>query len=299
VAVGGLALYRVEVVPPGLIPDEDIHWSCNSGSVTFYAGHNTGGEAIVRGVSPGAFTLEVSVGDLPATYHPYIHGQVLPPAVTPIHVYIICDANGTPAVSTATVDAWVAEANRIYQQAAMTFTRASVTTVTGHNDWFEIDDSTEFYQMTSYASNTGGLELYCVTFIEKSTTNGRHSSPQIGGAARGMAVRAGAHLATLAHEIGHACGLKDLYKEYYPCSGLVSEDKVTPPNWSGGEGTGYYSPTLSYCDLTYRCLMDTVRPSTTRADIPLDGIMMMQNSGGGPYPISVGLGQMGNRQPEH
>jgi hypothetical protein len=122
VAVGGLALYRVEVVPPGLIPDEDIHWSCNSGSVTFYAGHNTGGEAIVRGVSPGAFTLEVSVGDLPATYHPYIHGQVLPPAVTPIHVYIICDANGTPAVSTATVDAWVAEANRIYQQAAMTFT---------------------------------------------------------------------------------------------------------------------------------------------------------------------------------
>lgn len=55
-----------------------------------------------------------------------------------------------------------------------------------------------------------------------------------------------------------------------------------------------------YRDLTYRCLMDTARPSTTRADIPLDGIMMMMmNSGGGPLAISVGLGQMGDRQPEH
>ena len=115
----------------------------------------------------------------------------------------------------------------------------------------------------------------------------------------GMAVRANAKLNTLAHEIGHACGLEDLYIAYYPCGGLVSEDKVTPLNWSGGEGTGYYSPTRSYCDLTYRCLMDAARPATTRADIPLDGIMMMQKSGGGPFPISVGLCQMGNRQPEH
>jgi len=50
---------------------------------------------------------------------------------------------------------------------------------------------------------------------------------------------------------------------------------VTPLNWSGGEGTGYYSPTLSYRDLTYRCLMDAARPSVTRGDIPLDDIKMM------------------------
>jgi len=114
-----------------------------------------------------------------------------------------------------------------------------------------------------------------------------------------MAVKSGAPLATLAHEIGHACGLNDLYIEYYPCDGLVSEDKVTPLNWSGGEGTGYYSPTLSYRDLTYRCLMDAARPSVTRGDIPLDDIKMMLKGGGGPFPISVGLGSMGERKPKH
>jgi hypothetical protein len=114
-----------------------------------------------------------------------------------------------------------------------------------------------------------------------------------------MAVRSGAFLGTLAHEIGHACGLRDLYKEYDPCDGLVSEDKVKPLNWSGGEGTGYYSPTLSYSSLTYRCLMDAARPSTTRADIPLDGLNMMPKSGGVPIMVSVGLCQMDDRKPKH
>jgi len=100
---------------------------------------DTGREAVVRGVNPGPFTLEISIDDLPPSYHPYIHGQVLEPTVTPIHVYIICDASGTPAVSTATVDAWVAEANRIYKQAAMSFYVAGVEHVVS-NEWFEINN---------------------------------------------------------------------------------------------------------------------------------------------------------------
>jgi hypothetical protein len=79
----------------------------------------------------------------------------------------------------------------------------------------------------------------------------------------------------------------------------VSEDKVTPLNWSGGEGTGCYSPTLSYRDLTYRCLMDAAHPSVTRGDIPLDDIKMMLKGGGGPFPVGVGLDAMGFREPRH
>jgi len=299
VAAGGLAAYRVEVEPEDAVADGDIHWSVAHGGVTFYSDHNTGREAIIRGGAVESdFKLEVRIGDVPVTGCPYIHGRVLQPTVTPIHAYIICDANGTPAVSTNTVHAWVAEANRIYKQVAMSFYVAGVEYVVNTN-WFEIDTDAEFYQMTSYASGTEGLELYCVTFIEDVRTNGRHSSPSVGVDARGMAVKSGAPLATLAHEIGHACGLNDLYIEYYPCDGLVSEDKVTPLNWSGGEGTGYYSPTLSYRDLTHRCLMDAARPSVTRGDIPLDDIKMMLKGGGGPFPISVGLGSMGERKPKH
>ena len=58
VADGALALYRVEVVPEELIPDEAIHWTRNNGNVAFYAGQDTGREVIVRGVTPGDFTLD-------------------------------------------------------------------------------------------------------------------------------------------------------------------------------------------------------------------------------------------------
>ena len=113
----------------------------------------------------------------------------------------------------------------------------------------------------------------------------------------GMAVRANAKLNTLAHEIGHACGLEDLYIAYYPCGGLVSEDKVTPLNWSGGEGTGYYAPTLTYSDLTYRAIMNAPYATIPRADLPLDRLTVV--IGSERIALSVGLSQMSTRDPRH
>lgn len=122
----------------------------------------------------------------------------------------------------------------------------------------------------------------------------KHSSTELiaGDARRGMAVRGDAPLRTLAHELGHACGLPDLYT-YGVVAGLVSEDKLRPLNWSGGEGTGYYPSGLLYQDVMFRSLMHN-RGGT---EIPLDCLTGLD--GGSPLSISVGLNQMGEREPQH
>jgi len=256
VAAGGLAVYRVGVEPQGSLPDESIHWNIASGDVTFYGGNDTGREVIIRGGGAASdLKLEVDIAGATLTPKPYIHGKVLVPKTVQIRAYVIC-SNGVEAVSAATIEAWIAEANRIYRQAAITFTLVgSIQYIHGHETWFNIDDKDKFRDMCSYTNNTGGLELYCVNTLY-GQANGIHST-------LGMAVKFDAPMTTLAHEIGHACGLKDLY-DYNAGDGLVSEDKAGALNWSGGVGTGYYPPTLAYRDLTYRCIMEMARPSAVR-----------------------------------
>ena len=295
VETGGLAMYKVDVVPPGIVPDSAIHWSVASGGVTMYAGYDTGRTAVIHGGSTESeYKLEVTIDGLPSTYKPYIFGKVVEPKTVQVRAYIICDSNGVAAVSTSTVNDWISEANRIYRQVAMTFTLIGADIITNRTDWFDIRNNTAFSEMCSYTNNTGGLELYCVNSIFDA--RGKHSDMTLplGAARRGMAVAADGLLSTLAHECGHACGLSEMY-EYDPGDGLVSEEKTYPLNWSGGVGTGYYAPDLLYRNLTPLVIMGSGDES--RADIPLDYLTAIY--GPDRIPISVGLNQMGLRQPVH
>ncbi|MDD2600990.1 MAG: hypothetical protein PHO37_17495, partial [Kiritimatiellae bacterium] len=263
-------------------------WSVVSGGVTFYGGQNTGREVIIKGgAAESEFKLEVQVDGLPDSCRPYIHGRVLTPRTVQIRAYVIC-SNGVEAVSTATINGWIDEANRIYRQVAMTFTLVETNYVPSL-DWFNIANAGEFQQMCSYANNTDGLELYCVG---STWTAFRHAS-----SLRRFAARYGGECRripadTLAHEIGHACGLSDMYL-YDAGDGLLSEEKTYPLNWSGGNGTGYYSPTLSYRDLTHRIIMH----NHDQTDIPLYYLSGMCASI--RVQISVGLPTMGTREPAH
>jgi hypothetical protein len=49
VGIQELAMYKVNVVPAGIVPDSAIHWSIASGDVNFYQNYNTGRTAIIRG----------------------------------------------------------------------------------------------------------------------------------------------------------------------------------------------------------------------------------------------------------
>ena len=108
-------------------------------------------------------------------------------------------------------------------------------------------------------------------------------------------LRGNAPAAVLAHEIGHACGLKDLYKQG-EIEGYVSELKIGTRNWSGGEGTGFYPPTLLYSQVMYKAVMH----NHFNCVIPLGFLRaIIKDSGGMQGAVSVGLDQMSTREPMH
>jgi hypothetical protein len=296
VATEGLTMYKVDVVPPGIVPDSAIHWSIASGDVSFYQSHDTGRTAIIRGgdTPDSDFKLEVQIDGLPSTYKPYILGRVLEPKTVQVRAYVICDTNGVAAVSENTVTNWIAEANRIYRQVAMTFTLVSVTSVTNQN-WFQIESDAVCYQMFYYTNNTSGLELYCVDGLHHIAVA---SPPSVSGGGRGIAVRKDAPLMAFAHEVGHACSLFDI-----PIENLeefsTSQEKAGSLNWSGGDGTGYYYPSLSHRNFVRRLLMYG-KDFDASIDIPLGYVISKTTEE--PYletPFSVGLRETMNRNPEH
>jgi len=297
VAANGLAAYRLTAEPAAAFPEESIHWSVAYGGVTFYGGNNTGREAIIRGgISESDFKLEIQIDGLPETCRPYIHGRVLEPKTVPVRAYVICDSNDVAAVSADTIAGWVAEANRIYRQVAMTFTLASVQNVYGKDKWFVIENPAEFYEMTSYTNNTGGLELYCVGGMY---APGAHSSMQLtaGDIKRGMAIRQGEPGGVLAHELGHACGLDHIY---YALGGMVSLELLLEANWSGGDGTGHYPPDLEHQNLVSRVLMYPYKVNSAQ-DIPLGSVKGSENVGGTVIvsPKPCGFADMVTREPTH
>lgn len=105
---------------------------------------------------------------------------------------------------------------------------------------------------------------------------------------------------TLAHEIGHACGLEDIYDEK---QNLSLSDTMNPSisslqgDWSGGSGRGYYKN--AHKELVKKLLMFGFT-SDTKMDISFDRIYGVRGYLDTPIfdYMKTGLTNM-NRQPEH
>jgi hypothetical protein len=300
VASNGLARYSIDVLPD-TIPDSAIEWSVaeGAGRLEFYNGNNKGRSVVVRGKEVGDFKLEVSINDGTFLPKPYIYGTVKERTVTPLHFFVACDAGGNPVLTNAAtvINGWVDRANRDFAQAAMSFTVANITYVSS-NEWVNVTNRRAFGDMCSYTNDVGGLEVYVVASLYEDA-NGMASSTAISGPRRGLAVKAGAPVSTLGHEIGHACGLDDILKDRLGNT-LVSEQLVGPDNWSGGNGTGYYPSGLKHADLVQRLLMYQYG-SADKADIPLGNVWAYGDDLGVQHPIirAVGVNSMYTRNPRH
>jgi len=298
-----MGVFKIDLQPASF-PDDQISWIDNSGRVSFPYG-NKGRMVTVKGETLGDFKLTVQIGSVVDNWSPYIFGRVVDSTETALHFFVICDANGTPAVLEAQIDLWVAEANRIFRQVGMSFTKASVKYL-NEPQWFQIGGQIDFRNMLSHTNNVGGLEVYCIDkFVgDYKDTLGAAIPGNPGSTVQmavcGIAMAANAHPSTLAHEIGHACGLRDIING--PLQDLVREELVGADNWSGGSGTGYYPRDLKHMDLIKVLLMYQYQGDSERGDIPLGNVM-----GYDPYDytfpyviksLPIGLKSM-NRQPRN
>ncbi|MFA5203678.1 MAG: hypothetical protein WC708_04655 [Lentisphaeria bacterium] len=280
------------------IPNENIIWSKVSGEVEFVGGNNMGRNVVVKGNSTGAFKLEVDVGGV-LNPKPYIKGMVLEKKMVDVHVYIVRKDDGTsPATTETAFSTLLSEANNFYAQVAIEFRQVGGVTYIDKTDWLDVettaDNWAEYKQLQSSHDGTGGLEIYCIDDLIGA--NGANYSP--GTTEAGLTIDDDANSRTLAHELGHACGLADIYlsKDGTSLPDDLVKETWLPDDWSGGSATGYYSPDLKQKDLVQRLIMYGVGNST-KADFALGKVHGVDRNGAATL-IKVGLSDM-NRQPQH
>ena len=281
VAVGDDAYFSVEVLP-GAFPDSEIVWTNRDGHVEFVGG-NTGRSVHVRGVSLGDAELEVIIGGR-TRQAPTFPLKVVTPQTFKITAWIVEDAqyNQRP-IEPAEVQNMIAPLNDIYRQVGVSFYLDSVTVTnipaacnllydSTTNDVWNYDRL-----VTVVGHDTGGIECYFVNDIVR--LDGK-PGPLASNCDFGLVLTPDAPVVTLAHEIGHAFGLKDVYasnrekdSSIPPADVLKVYDELDAghdekihfasciDDWNGGcQGCGnggerYYLPDTTLRDVLHRLVM--------------------------------------------
>lgn len=206
--------------------------------------------------------------------------------------WIVSDGTNVSSQTSTSVSNLVDGVNEIYAQACMRFL---VDSVSYTNDAYlanvHLTNSVQWRALSSIEQGTGMLELYFVPVLDGGAT-AFHTR-------LGVVVGPNANARTLSHEIGHACGLPDIYVRHRGTAnvvqGLPSRERM-PDDW------GWYPPSLTQEVLIQRLLMYGLF-STTKADIPYGDIYGVYYTRVGRTQIwhldqaPIGFGLHGNRHP--
>lgn len=159
--------------------------------------------------------------------------------------WIVREDNGASPHSAETVTNCVVELNKIFSQVAMEFSLESISwTNSSYLTSIVYTNSAQITALCSITNQTGGLEVYFVKSIS-------HRANAFCGRS-GIVVSGRYNRTTLAHEVGHACGLSDIYVTHretnlsvtgMPCKAWL------PRDW------GWYPESLTQGKLIERLLM--------------------------------------------
>ena len=278
VGIGRDAYFRIEVSPEDY-PDENIVWRCEPAGIAEIMGDGTGRAVTVRGHSEGEATLSVQIGDC-RSHPPTFPLRVVPVATVDLRAWIIEGDDGKRAFEPKDIRRMVKDANDVYAQVGVTFELVEPIVITNIPDAYDAlyDAPTNktskwtYWDIVNIATNTCGLECYFINgFTDSSNTIAANS-------ALGLIATKDADHFDLAHEIGHAFGMKDIYvgnandrRSNEPLVEISPADKAKSSylvdDWNGGcsgDGAGgarYYRYGLSMKEVVLRMLMNGVRRS--------------------------------------
>ena len=301
VGLGKVAYFKVSVAPADY-PDEKIVWSA-SGGLVFVDGCNTGRSVAVRGRAEGAASLSVQIGDA-VSDRPTFSPAVVSNRVMNLRAWIISDGN-SPARTADAVRQMVRAADDIYAQVGVTLNLIEPVVVTNLPSAYDVhvatvtnDAAWSFNQLVDIASGTDGLECY---FINEFITDDPAREVLGLNDARGLALAKAGNSITLAHEIGHAFGMRDIYAQ--TPSGAMLPEYVKPcysnlpHDWNGGcigresGGVRYYARGTSQRMIIRRMLMDGFKVDESEGRcITFGSVCGLGKSGSGHAQMNVATG---------
>ena len=303
VAVGDDAYFSVKV-SPGALPDSDIVWT-NYDEHVLFVGGNTGRNVHVRGVSPGDATLEVIIGGR-TRQTPTFPLKVVTPQVFKITAWIVTGKNDTFPRGVIDVQNMIAPLNDIYRQVGVSFYLDSVIVTNipaAYNLLYDKnpDGGWDFDRLIDIGQGTGGIECY---FVNDFIMTGNEKPPMAANTSSGLVMSARADSTTLAHEIGHAFGLSDVYVSAHegqsgassPSTLSVATDFIcyacAPFDWNGGcrgrgeGGCRYYQKATRMATIVPRLLMYGVHDGNgSKRDITIGPVDAVNYIGGGESTV--------------
>ena len=209
----------------------------------------------------------------------------------PVSNGYFCDLRIGRGVTEEDVQAMIEPLNDIYRQVGVSFYLDSVMVTNipaAFNLLYDEDPSGgwDFDKLVDIGQGTDGIECY---FVNDFTMTDGRNPPLAANTYKGLVMSARADVTTLAHEIGHAFGLEDVYvssaekdeeslhaKDVSQC--VICGSKATY-DWNGGcYGTGvggarYYPSGTTMAEIIPRLVMYGVgRRNAARRDITLGNV---------------------------
>ena len=217
IARGSTAVFSVDVLPEDY-PNELISWSSHGEGAISFASCPTGRTVRVTGVSSGKVYLAVHFGDSKSE-PPQFEINVVDPITVKLRAWVIGNGNSWPKTESQ-IRSMVSQANDIYAQVGVTIDLVEPIVMTNIPAAYNVDlgdDLAEYWsceRLCNLAINTDGLECYFVNEIIKDDMEESTNIWTMGvNGSYGMVLTKHANGTALAHEIGHAFGLSDIYKD--------------------------------------------------------------------------------------